>query len=962
MRNLRLGSICVLSISLLLSAGCGGGAPRGSLAAGGGNLAPAVDTGGQPNPADQGRDWVAQGLPSLQEVAAQIEARQSSFTLEEGHHDGSEFDSGLVHNNVIASAPQAIFTPDYNPAESGNAGLGVALYTFSLPDYNGDPVVLNLSWSDRPDQGQIFLGLSNWGRGTWQWFSVPAGDSLTYPDFGEFRFTDNLCVAAVVLTGSGAYILDGLQFVVQQPPVADLQVDVDSGQAPLTVNFDASASSDADGSITDYEWDLDGDGVFNGDGAEADARGSDTTSYEYTEVGSYTAKVRVTDNSGAKDVAQQEINVSMGQPPVADLQASPTSGDKPLLVSFDASGSFDPDGSIVDYEWDFDGDGNFNESNNGEDAAQGDSTPPAFTYVSRGDFTAVVRVTDNNGDKDTDSAQITVTNSPPTADLQASPLSGPAPLSVDLDASGSSDPGGSITDYEWDIDGDGNFNESGYESDSRGDPTPATFEFQHPGTHHVRVRVTDDDGAQDMAQLDIEATNDPPTADLQSDVQAGDAPLAVTFDASGSNDTDGSITDYEWDFDGDGVFNETGAEGDARGDSTPPAYNYTDPGNYDAKVRVSDNFDATDTATLNITVHGWVFVTVDDATDGNVNTLQTALIDGHPALAYRVGNTALKYARSTTTLGASASDWTVVTIPTGSVAGPGKDLCFTDVGGHPVIAYSDSPGTDDLMFQSASGNGTAGDWIQPVTVDSNDGANPEVANVGGNPAIAYDQNSDLYYTRSSTSSGSQAADWSTPVNIQGAVSGSANGSYLAVVNSHPAVAYYRYDGSISFEFCRSSTATGTSASDWSTKVTVSSTISMYKPTMITAGGNPAVAFIDVDNNYWDYIRASDANGGSWGSAINLHSGHGDYYNYNGLATVGGYPTAVAFNSSDNALMFTESSTTSGGNGGDWSAPAALDTGDGTAGYNCEVIDVGGRPGIGFTVGGFPSPGRFGIRL
>jgi PKD repeat protein len=102
--------------------------------------------------------------------------------------------------------------------------------------------------------------------------------------------------------------------------------------------------------------------------------------------------VRVTDNSGDQDAAQREINVADSQPPVADLQASATAGDKPLEVAFDASASADPDGSIVDYEWDFDGDGSFNESSNGEDLAQGDSAPPAFTYQSSGTFDAAVRV------------------------------------------------------------------------------------------------------------------------------------------------------------------------------------------------------------------------------------------------------------------------------------------------------------------------------------------------------------------------------------------------------------------------------------------------------------------------------------------------------------------------------------------------------------------------------------------
>ena len=49
---------------------------------------------------------------------------------------------------------------------------------------------------------------------------------------------------------------------------------------------------------------------------------------------------------------------STNQKPVADIIASPTSGDSPLKVDFDAIGSYDPDGTIVSYVWEF-GDGTF---------------------------------------------------------------------------------------------------------------------------------------------------------------------------------------------------------------------------------------------------------------------------------------------------------------------------------------------------------------------------------------------------------------------------------------------------------------------------------------------------------------------------------------------------------------------------------------------------------------------------
>ena len=45
------------------------------------------------------------------------------------------------------------------------------------------------------------------------------------------------------------------------------------------------------------------------------------------------------------------------QPPVARATANPTSGPTPLSVSFDGTGSSDPDGDTLTYAWDLDGDG-----------------------------------------------------------------------------------------------------------------------------------------------------------------------------------------------------------------------------------------------------------------------------------------------------------------------------------------------------------------------------------------------------------------------------------------------------------------------------------------------------------------------------------------------------------------------------------------------------------------------------
>ncbi len=94
---------------------------------------------------------------------------------------------------------------------------------------------------------------------------------------------------------------------------------------------------------------------------------------------------------------------SGNQPPVASLSATPLSGSAPLDVSFDASASLDPDGSIADFSWDFDGDGLYDQST-------GSSPFAAATYTVPNAYNAVVRVTDNDGASATDSVTINVTD------------------------------------------------------------------------------------------------------------------------------------------------------------------------------------------------------------------------------------------------------------------------------------------------------------------------------------------------------------------------------------------------------------------------------------------------------------------------------------------------------------------------------------------------------------------------
>jgi len=98
------------------------------------------------------------------------------------------------------------------------------------------------------------------------------------------------------------------------------------------------------------------------------------------------------------------IYPTANQPPTAVATATPTTGDAPLTVQFDGSGSSDPGDGTLSYEWDLDGDGEFDDST---------AVQPSYTYSAGGSYTARLRVTDSQGASDTDSVTISVNN--PTA-------------------------------------------------------------------------------------------------------------------------------------------------------------------------------------------------------------------------------------------------------------------------------------------------------------------------------------------------------------------------------------------------------------------------------------------------------------------------------------------------------------------------------------------------------------------
>lgn len=316
----------------------------------------------------------------------------------------------------------------------------------------------------------------------------------TYHRNGCLGMTKFRLVLFAIFISLLVFFLSGC-FFTEQEPKAFFTASSTSGTAPLKVDFDASSSYDPDSSLIKYSWEF-------GDGSTGKGK---TTTHSYNSSGNYLVELVVTDSDGETKSTTNTIEV-YPSPPSAKFTAQPTSGEVPLKVSFDASESHDPDGTIVSYSWEF-GD---NSLASGEVVTN--------TFESAGEYVVELIVTDNDGRTASVTETINVTpfyNRSPTASFTAYPTIGKVPFKVSFDASESFDTDGSVEKYTWDF-GDGS-TESG---------ETVSHAFSEVGTYTVELTVTDNHGAVDTETTSISAT-DKPVVILDKELVEGGSGQAV---------------------------------------------------------------------------------------------------------------------------------------------------------------------------------------------------------------------------------------------------------------------------------------------------------------------------------------------------------------------------------------------------------------------------------------------------
>ncbi|MDF9747743.1 PKD domain-containing protein [Natrinema salsiterrestre] len=352
------------------------------------------------------------------------------------------------------------------------------------------------------------------------------------------------------------------------PPTADLRVRTADPMAGQPVSVSARRSDD-EGAIVDYEWAVDG---------EPFDTGSETTETTFSTPGQYDVTVTVTDEHGATDAVTESIDVL--EPVVVSMDGPSEAlvGDE---VTFETALE---SGSDVDYAWDLDGDGAYDD---------GENETATTTFDTAGPHTIYVLATDSAGTTGTASLEVDVTNPAGNASFSTDtdhPTVG-EPITLELDRR----PRANET-YEWTIGGE------------TYDGSSATHEFETPGRYDGTLVVSHEDGPTRDFTRTIEVIGDPePTIAYDEPVVAGEP---VQLDASGSG-ADSEIDRYEWDLTGDGEI-------DDEGETVTTTFETV--GDSEVSLSVTDRAGRTETTTESIDVSEPVTVSITGPNETTIGT------------------------------------------------------------------------------------------------------------------------------------------------------------------------------------------------------------------------------------------------------------------------------------------------------------------------------------------------------
>jgi uncharacterized repeat protein (TIGR01451 family) len=335
-----------------------------------------------------------------------------------GHGRDSECDEtnnryAYTHDTAILGLTLAM--------SDGQTAVGAGeTFTYNLTVFNAaDHPATGVTLTDQiPPHTSVVSasdgGSESGGVVTWPAFSLASG--ATASRSLTLRVSDAIPVTVTALTNQ-ALVADDGNHGPDPTPANNAASDTNKvssvraraggpydGDEGTAITFDASGSTDRDGTIVSYAWDLDADGAFD------DATGV-TASKTFPDEGSFTVAVKVTDNSGESDTDTAPVTVRNAAPVV---NAGPDrivaeNGSVTLAgTTFTDSGTTDTHTATI--HW---GDGSAVQAGVVTESSGSGSVAGGHSYPDNGDFTVKVCVTDNDGTSVCDSFALTVENANP---------------------------------------------------------------------------------------------------------------------------------------------------------------------------------------------------------------------------------------------------------------------------------------------------------------------------------------------------------------------------------------------------------------------------------------------------------------------------------------------------------------------------------------------------------------------
>lgn len=336
---------------------------------------------------------------------------------------------------------QGTFAPDGDHRWMGSAamnGAGDIALGYSVSSTNTYPSIRFTGRLDGDPSGQMTQGegtivagsgyqTHSSGRwGDYSMLSVDPTDDCTFWYTQEYYASVG---SAPWRTRIGSFRLSDCGGTVDNPPSVTITAPNDGATVSGSVPITADASDDK--RVGQVEFLVDGSSIA------VDSDGSDgwSASWDSGTVGdgSHTVSATATDTAGQTTTDSITVTVdNVNDPPVASFTYTCTG----LTCGFDAAGSFDPDGSIVSYEWDF-GDGK-----------TGSGLTPSHSFDTASTYLVTLTVTDDGGKTGSTSQQVTVSQVAPLAVTGIDPNTMAAGSSADVTITGAGFQPGAVVSFE----------------------------------------------------------------------------------------------------------------------------------------------------------------------------------------------------------------------------------------------------------------------------------------------------------------------------------------------------------------------------------------------------------------------------------------------------------------------------------------------------------------------------------